>query len=243
MRRGSLLLVLFLLVLLLLGAFLIVRVLNISGPGQPGQPAQPPPAAAPSTEQIPQTRTQAQPLPGCAALNVTCASQYFAAWRPPANGTCTPRTSNGYPVPDPKCTPGGINPSVSESTLTDPAWRTRCIRNCESSESQKHITYGWYSLASPPNNKGATQVCELDHLVPLEIGGADGLGNIWPQCGPDNAVLRDRYFKQKDKVENYLADEVRKDLMPLADAQRGIAEDWTQYLTAAEQYCASGGRC
>jgi hypothetical protein len=241
MRRSSQLLVLFLLVLLLLAAFLVVRVLNISGPSHPGRPAQPPPAAAPSTEQIPQT--QAQPLPGCAALNVTCTSQYFTAWRSPADGTCIPRTSNGYPVPDPKCTPGGINPSVSEPTLTDPAWRTRCIRNCESSESQKHVTYGWYSLASPPNNKGATQVCELDHLVPLEIGGADGLGNIWPQCGPDNAVLRDRYFKQKDKVENYLADEVRKGRMPLADAQRGIAEDWTQYLTVAKQYCASGGRC
>jgi hypothetical protein len=241
MRRSSQLLVLFLLVLLLLAVFLVVRVLNISGPSHPGRPAQPLPAAAPSTEQIPQT--QAQPLPVCAALNITCASQYFAAWRSPAGGTCIPRTSNGYPVPDPKCTPGGINPSVSESTLTDPAWRTRCIRNCESSESQKHVTYGWYSLASPPNNKGATQVCELDHLVPLEIGGADGLGNIWPQCGPNNAVLRDRYFKQKDKVENYLADEVRKGRMPLADAQRGIAEDWTQYLTVAEQYCASGGRC
>jgi hypothetical protein len=234
---------LFLLVLLLLAVFLIVHVLNISRAPQPGPPAQQPPATAPSTEQIPQTRTQVRPPPSCAALNITCTSQYFAAWQPPADATCTPRTSNGYPVPDPKCTPGGINPSVSESTLTDPAWTTKCIRNCESSESQKHVTYRWYSLTNPPNNNGATQVCELDHLVPLELGGADGLGNIWPQCGPDNAALRDRYFKQKDKVENYLADEVRKGRMPLADAQRGIAQDWTQYVPAAEQYCASGGRC
>ena len=46
------------------------------------------------------------------------------------------------------------------------------------------MTYEWYGLARPYENNGDNQVCELDHLVPLELGGADGLGNIWPQCGP-----------------------------------------------------------
>ncbi len=59
-------------------------------------------------------------------------------------------------------------------------------------------------------NSDQNQVCELDHLVPLELGGADGLGNIWPQCGPDSVALNERYFKIKDRVEVYLADEVKK---------------------------------
>lgn len=240
MRRGSLLLLLLILILLLIIVFLIVHVLNISRMPQPAGPLR---SNAPSREQIPQTRTRVQPPASCSTLNITCTSQYFSPWQQPADALCTPRTSNGFLVPDPNCTPGGINPSVSESTLTDPAWTTKCIRNCESSESLKHITYGWYSLTNPPNNSGATQVCELDHVVPLELGGADGLGNIWPQCGPDNAALQERYFKQKDKVENYLNDAVRKGSLPLADVQRGIAQDWTQYVPAAEQYCAAGGRC
>jgi hypothetical protein len=72
-------------------------------------------------------------------------------------------------------------------------------------------------------------------LALLELGGADGLGNIWPQCGPDGVPLDERYFKAKDRVENYLADEVKAGRMSLHDAQRGIASDWTQYLTIADR--------
>jgi hypothetical protein len=49
----------------------------------------------------------------------------------------------------------------------------------------------------------------LDHLVPLEMGGADTIENIWPQCGPVGGTLRQRYFKQKDVVENYLTARVK----------------------------------
>ncbi len=86
-------------------------------------------------------------------------------------------------------------------------------------------------------------MCELDHLVPLELGGADGLGNIWPECGPANAPLARRNFKIKDRVENYLAAQVRAGRMPLAEAQRGIAGDWSRYLAAADRFCREGGRC
>lgn len=153
------------------------------------------------------------------------------------------RMHDGYPLPDPTCTPGGINPSVTAAVLTNPGWKTRCVRNCESSEAQKHIAYAWYGIRKPSVNSGDNQVCELDHLVPLELGGADGLGNIWPECGPDAETLHRRYFKIKDRVENYLADQVRSGNLPLSAAQRGIAEDWTKYLQAANRYCDSGGRC
>ncbi len=105
------------------------------------------------------------------------------------------------------------------------------------------MTYEWYGLARPKYNSGENQVCELDHLVPLELGGADGLGNIWPECGPNETELNGRYFKIKDRVENYLTDEVKAGRIPLDEAQRGIAADWTQYLEAANHYCANRGRC
>ena len=107
-------------------------------------------------------------------------------------GTCTVRSGHGYPIPDPQCTPGGITPTVTVTLLRNPDWKTRCIRNCETSEAEKHIAYEWYGIQKPRPNSGDRQVCELDHLVPLELGGADGLGNIWPECGPDEATLQNR---------------------------------------------------
>jgi hypothetical protein len=178
----------------------------------------------------------------CSALGVSCGSEYFSDWNEPGNANCHAAIHNGYPEPDPHCTPGGVNPSVTEEVLRDPSWRTGCVRNCESGEGQKHIVYAWYGLPRPEHNNGQSQICELDHLVPLELGGADGLGNIWPQCGPDRVTLDNRYFKVKDRVENYLADRVRSGRMPLDEAQRGIAENWTQYLNEANEYCAHG-RC
>lgn len=179
----------------------------------------------------------------CLELGTACTSSYFAAWTEPEDGTCRVRVEQGYPAPDPRCTPGGINPSVTVEVLRDPSWRTRCIRNCETSEAQKHAAYAWYGIRKPQHNSEENQICELDHLVPLELGGADGLGNIWPQCGPSEVALHERYFKLKDRVENYLEDEVKAGRMPLAEAQTGIARDWVTYLEAANRYCAAGGRC
>ena len=179
----------------------------------------------------------------CGEFGVACASRYFSSWHRPANGDCSTSLHDGYPIPDPHCTPGGIDPTVTADVLKNDGWRTGCIRNCSTSEAEKHIAYRWYGLHAPRKNFGEHQVCELDHLVPLELGGADGLGNIWPQCGPSDTVLKDRYFKVKDRVENYLADEVKAGKMSLETAQRGIAADWTQYLDAANRYCAAGGRC
>lgn len=175
--------------------------------------------------------------------NVTCSSKYFSNWEEPEVAACAVRVKNGYPVPDPRCTPGGVNPSISIEVLRDSRWRTRSIRNCESSESMKHIAYRWYEIQKPRINSDRNQVCELDHLVPLELGGADGLGNIWPECGPGGVALDDRFFKRKDHVENYLAEQVRDGRMSLNAAQHGIASDWTQYLHEAEHWCVSNGRC
>jgi hypothetical protein len=141
-------------------------------------------------------------------------------------------------VPDPKCTPGAINPSVTLQVLKDPAFRTECVRDCVTSENDKGAMYGFYSLSRPTDNQGDNQACELDHLVPLELGGADTLDNIWPQCGPSNAELPKRYFKEKDMVEDFLADQVKTGQMKLGAAQSAIAKDWTKFLGKATDFCS-----
>jgi len=179
----------------------------------------------------------------CQSLGLACVSKYFGSWREPSAGACSTSVRNGYPLPDPVCTPGGINTGVNLDLIRGGSFRTGCTRNCESSESGKHKTYSWYGLRAPRVNSGDNQTCELDHLVPLELGGADGLGNIWPECGPGATVLDERYFKIKDRVEGYLTGEVKAGRMSLEDAQRGIALDWTQYVLAADRHCQALGHC
>lgn len=151
---------------------------------------------------------------------------------PHVNG-CKLRMSNGFPIPDSACTPGAVNPQVTVAVLKSRGFNTHCIRDQATTSQQKNRTYRYYGIPHPRDNTGKSQTCELDHLVSLELGGADTLDNIWPQCGPDDIALRKRYFKQKDRVENYLAQQVKKGKISLEEAQRGIASDWTQYLDAA----------
>ena len=154
---------------------------------------------------------------------------------------CHVRMAHGYPLPDPKCTPGAINPTVTADVLGNLDFSTECIRNRVTTAREKAVTYRWYGIRPPRHNHGRTQVCELDYLVPLKLGGADTLDNVWPQCGPKKGPIWKRSFRRKDLVENYLAKMVRDGKMQLWEAQRGIAKDWTQYLSAAKKMCVPGG--
>ena len=184
----------------------------------------------------------AQTTPDCSGFDPK-ADQPTQTWTKPMPGTCAAKTTTvdgvAYAIPDPACTPGAVNPTLTLSILKRPAFRTACERNQATSANAKNGTYDWYVIAHPANNTGANQICELDHLISIEIGGADTLDNIWPQCGPAGVPLNDRFFKQKDLVENYLADQVRAGKMALGDVQAGIARDWTQYLKEAAKYYES----
>jgi hypothetical protein len=166
----------------------------------------------------------------------------LTTWTAPGSKTCKPLTKpDGTQLPDPRCTPGAVNPTLTLSVLKNSDFSTGpCVRDKATSADAKNTTYGWYGIARPPNNVGKTQVCEKDHLISLELGGADTLANIWPQCGPDQNALNDRYFKRKDMVENYLAAQVRAGQIDLSTAQHGIASDWTQYLAPAQAWYQSG---
>jgi hypothetical protein len=182
-----------------------------------------------------------------AGTKVTCNTCPIASAQPRASQAlapadtshgCTTQTKRGFPVPDPKCTPGAKNLTVTLQVLKNPAFRTGCIRDCSTTESDKSTTYGLYGIPHPVNNQGKSQTCELDHLVPLELGGADTLDNIWPQCGPNQVALANRYFKEKDMVENFLADQVKSGQMDLNKAQTAIAADWTPFLSDATAFCS-----
>lgn len=66
---------------------------------------------------------------------------------------------------------------------------------------------------------GVTGVNELDHLVPLELGGSSDVSNLWPEPGP--------IPNPKDRIENAVRRAVCAGKVPLALAQHAMAADWT----------------
>jgi len=65
---------------------------------------------------------------------------------------------------------------------------------------------------------------EVDHFIPLELGGSNDITNLWFEPAPG--------YKLKDKVENWLHDQVCKHGMNISEAQNIIVDDWyAVYLT------------
>lgn len=139
----------------------------------------------------------------------------------PGPGTCHLGHRAGQPTPDHGCTPGAINPAVTQATIGQTicvsGW-TKTVRPSTSMTGplKRRLAVAY---AIPPTG-------ELDHLVSLELGGApDDPRNLWVEPGG--------IPNPKDRVENWLKRQVCAGRMTLAEAQAGIADDWTQYLGAA----------
>lgn len=158
-------------------------------------------------------------LAGCSSgLSPTPSTATSAA----TTTTIATTTSGPYPTactygpnasPDPVCTPGAFNPDVTQQTIGT----TICVP-------------GWTATIRPPTSVtgpiktermaayGDTlprAAYELDHLIPLELGGAPrSILNLWPEPFPAASV--------KDALENKLKTEVCAGTVTLADAQHEV---------------------
>lgn len=134
----------------------------------------------------------------------------------PAAGACRQRSQDGQPLPDPACTPGAINPAVTQANLDDTICKsgwTKTVRP-PTSKTNRMKAASARSYALPEGEQG-----EYDHLVSLELGGGpDDPRNLWVEPGT--------IPNPKDAVENKLHDAVCSGLVPLAVAQKAIAADW-----------------
>lgn len=119
------------------------------------------------------------------------------------------------PRPDPGCTPGAIDPAVTQADIQSTICRSGYTANVRPPVSEtdrfKRTMYAAYGIPT-----GATS--ELDHLVSLELGGANDAANLWPEVGP--------VPNPKDTVENDLHKAVCSNKVTLAAAQQAIASNW-----------------
>ena len=63
---------------------------------------------------------------------------------------------------------------------------------------------------------------KIDHLIPLELGGADTLDNLWPQSLRTKPYGADR----KELLTEVLLEKIRTGRMTLAQTQEEIRKDW-----------------
>jgi len=116
-------------------------------------------------------------------------------------------------LPDSDCTPGAVFPDVTVSEICQPGYSSK-VRNVPDSE--KNQVYAEYGVKTHTAGQ-----YEVDHLISLELGGSNDIANLWPEPAEPRPG-----FHEKDKVENYLHDQVCNGAISLQEAQAQIATNW-----------------
>lgn len=133
-------------------------------------------------------------------------------------------------LPDSSCTPGSIDPAVAQRDIHKTICRAGWTGKVRPPERQTERAK--YRTAYPAYHIRQNATSELDHLVPLELGGSNDITNLWPEVG--------KIPNPKDSVENALNAAVCGGKVRLGAAQRAIAADW---LTAEKRLGISGPWC
>ena len=153
------------------------------------------------------------------ALAVSSASGSTVQPQPTA-GSCHATGSAEYSEPDAACTPGALNPAVTQATIG----QTICVSGYTTNIRPSTSITDPEKLASMAAYGDGTETSayEYDHLISLELGGAvNDPRNLWPEPGASP--------NPKDSVENTLHAMVCDGQMRLAQAQQIIATRWVQW--------------
>lgn len=121
-------------------------------------------------------------------------------------------------LPDPNCTPGTIDPSVTQDNID----QTICVSGYTKTV-RPSATYTNKLKAQQVASYGYQDInlhdYEEDHLISLELGGAPSdPNNLWPEPGASP--------NYKDKIENICHKMVCSRQITLITAQQQIATNW-----------------
>lgn len=113
-------------------------------------------------------------------------------------------------LPDSNCSPGAFYSLLTRAVVCARGFHTSTVRNVPPSE--KFAVEREYGLAAGYYGRSL----EIDHIVPLELGGSNASANLFPERG----------YAAKDRLENRLHQLVCAGRMTLAAARVGIARNW-----------------
>ncbi len=177
-----------------------------------------PPATMPPAT----TATTTAPAVAGLALGPGARARYTVEPQP-APGSCHYSYVGPYPLPDPSCTPGALDPGVTPAdlatTICSTGW-TATVRPPERvTGPEKEASAAAYGYT------GSFATAEYDHLVPLELGGdPNDSANLWIE--PNDRPGATDSANTKDLLEDHLRALVCAGSLPLGVAQQAIAADW-----------------
>lgn len=213
-------------------------VVALAGCASPGPVVAPSSPTPPVTPVAPTSLGPASPTPVLTVsptpvltVSPTPVASVVPASRVPAAAGCHFRG----PLPDPACTPGALNPVVTQAsihqTICVSGYTTTIRPPVSESTRLKHLAATAYSVTDSISNY------EGDHLISLELGGApDDIANFW-----DERRSEFPGSTQKDELENYLNKAVCSGRVALVEAQQSIATNWTAaYCAARLPRCTDG---
>jgi hypothetical protein len=116
-------------------------------------------------------------------------------------------------LPDSTLTPGDTLPGAMKHICT--SGYTATIRNVP--EALKKQVYARYGIIHHKRGE-----YEIDHLIPLELGGSNSPENLWPQ----SYLTKPWNAHKKDRLENRLRRLVCTKKITLQEAQYAIAHNW-----------------
>lgn len=140
----------------------------------------------------------------------------------------------GPAMPDRACTPGAVDGAVTQSNLR----QTLCRKGgyTDSVRPPREVTDAFKKVARQAySTPGRSSDYELDHLIPLGLGGSSDSRNLWPELNvgdPGQFDHSNPYGNNaKDGVESRLHTAVCNGEVELAQAQEAIATNWFTALT------------
>jgi hypothetical protein len=139
------------------------------------------------------------------------------------------RYVDGQPMPNIALTPGEAYRGVGPNDFCVAGYTER-VRDVSSTVRRQ--VFAAYQI---PYSQHA--LYEVDHLIPLEIGGDNSIKNLWPEKGSRP--------NPKDGLENRLHNLVCTGSLSTAKAQRAVATNWVAalhtYGSSAVAYDPGGG--
>jgi hypothetical protein len=120
-------------------------------------------------------------------------------------------------LPDPLLTPGAAR--TTDAFLVCTPGYSRRVRHVTTAT--RRAVFALYGLAYVPGRY------ELDHLIPLELGGSNDIANLWPEAYALSKNDRAMGARVKDRLEDELHRRVCTNEMSLRTAQSRIRRWWT----------------
>lgn len=124
-------------------------------------------------------------------------------------------------APDPVLTPGAVR-TVDAGAICSIS--TQSLRHWDRARDDRILAE--YGLPPGPHPQ-----YEIDHLIPLCLGGADTDRNLWPQ--PRRPIEPVWNAERKDELEARMCSLACSAALDVAAAQKEISDDWT---TAYRKY-------